>query len=147
MGTRRIGLPRSLAIVALVGATLALGAAPAHAVVAAAGPGAAFAGYATRVVVAPQGGPVTFANADLSDHTLTAADAVLPRRIAKKTRYCKSYGVKSCPLFTSGVVQSGESAEVAGLKRAKAGREYEFQCEIHSGMRGTLVVAGGASDR
>ena len=134
-------------VFALAGATLGLGAAPAHAVVAAAGPGAAVAGYATPVVVAPDGAGVTFANSDLADHTLTASEAKLPRRIAKKTRYCKSYGVRSCPLFTTGVVAGGESATVAGLERAKPGTEYEFVCQIHGGMRGTLVVPGAASNR
>ena len=140
MDTARSLYRRSLVAVA-AGALLALGASPARAVVAAAGPGAFTAGYATPVVVVPDGAPLTFANADLADHTLTS-DAKLPRRIAKKTAYCKTYGVRSCPVFTTPDVSTGESAEVRGLKNASPGRLYEFACRIHSRMRGTLVVAG-----
>ena len=81
----------------------------------------------------------------LADHTLTAADAVLPRKIAKKTKRCRGYSARSCPLFATTVVSPGESAEVEGLNRVKAGRQYEFECQIHGSMRGTLVVAGAAS--
>lgn len=129
----------------LAGALMLAGATPAHAVVAAAGPGAFAAGYATRVVVTPAGGPVTFVNGDAADHTLTAADAKLPKRVAKRTKRCRGYSPRSCPLFTTPVVASGESAEVEGLNRVKAGRQYDFVCQIHGSMTGTLVVAGAAS--
>ena len=129
----------------VLGAMALVALAPAaHAVVAAAGPGASFGGYATRVVVVPRGGPLTFVNGDLADHTLTS-EARLPRRIAKKTPHCKAYGARSCPVFTSPVVPGGESGAVQGLNRVKPGRDYEFMCMIHSGMRGTLIVGGAAT--
>lgn len=143
MRTRRSR--RYFATLAAAGALVLGGALPAHAAVALAGPGAAVAGYATRIVATPDGTPVTFVNADVSDHTVTAADATLRRKAAKKTSYCKAYGVRSCPLFTSGVVPGGESAEVRGLGRAKPGREYEFVCQIHGSMQGTLIVLGTAA--
>lgn len=144
MRTARSISNKVTAMFALAVTALVVGAAPAHAVVGLAGPGASFAGYATPTVVVPRGGPLTFANADLADHTLTS-EARLPRRIAKKTRYCRTYGVRSCPLFTSAIVGAGESAQVAGIQRARPGREYEFRCQIHSGMRGTLVVLGAGA--
>ena len=132
---------RLLVLSGLAGALVLATAAPAHAVVAAAGPGAFTTGYATRVVTTPVGGPVTFANGDVADHTLTSK-ATLPRKVARKTSRCRGYSRTSCPLFTTSVVASGESAAVQGLERVKAGRQYEFVCQIHGSMTGTLVVAG-----
>lgn len=133
------------AILTAVSAMLFAVAGPAHAVVAAAGPGASAAGFATRVVVAPVGGPVTFVNGDVTDHTLTASEAYLPKKVAKRTAHCKGYPKKSCPLFTTGSVGNGDSAEVQGLDRIVAGQQYAFKCEIHSGMTGTLVAAVAAA--
>ena len=118
---------------------------PAHAAVASAGPGASTTGYATPIVVTTAGGPVTFINGDVADHTLTASGKFLPKKLAKKTPHCSGYSRKSCPLFTTGSVGGGDSATVQGLERVAAGREYPFKCEIHSGMTGTLVVAGPAT--
>ncbi len=134
-------------LVAALAALLVLGAAsPAHAVVAATAPGSSVAGYATRAVVAPVGGPVTFFNGDVVDHTLTAFNSYLPKRAARKASWCRGYSLRRCPLFTTGSVNSGESAEVQGLEHVKPGRQYEFYCQIHSGMRGTLVAVGAAQD-
>ena len=136
---------RSLGTILAAGsAGLLLLAGPAHAAVAAAGPGASTAGFATRVVVTPVGGSVTFVNGDVADHTLTASDAYLPKKVARKTAYCKPYPKRACPLFTTGSVGAGDSASVQGLDRLAAG-EYPFRCQIHSGMTGTLVVAGSAT--
>ena len=129
---------------ATASAALLVLAAPAHAVVAAAGPGASSAGFATRVVVAPVGGSVTFVNGDLADHTLTASEVYLPKKVAKKTAHCTGYPKKRCPLFTTGSIGSGDSGPVEGLNRIVAGRQYPFICEIHSGMTGTLVAVGAA---
>ena len=137
---------RTATLVAATGVFLVLVAPAAHAAVAVAGPGAASTGYATPIVVTPQGAPLTFVNGDIADHTVTA-EATLPRRVARKTSYCKSYGVRSCPLFTSGVVPAGESGDVVGVNRAKPGREYEFSCQIHGSMTGTLVVAGAGATK
>ncbi len=114
---------------------------PAQAVVAAAAPGSYSAGYATPVVFTQDGGPVTFVNGDVAVHTVTASDAFLRRKVARKTRRCAPYPKKRCPLFATGSVGSGESKNVSGLKRLKPGKEYAFRCDFHSGMRGTLVVA------
>ncbi|MDQ4142958.1 MAG: cupredoxin domain-containing protein [Actinomycetota bacterium] len=130
----------------LAGALIALGASPAHAVVAAAGPGSFTAGYLTPVVAVPKGGPLTFVNHDVADHSVTAK-ALLSRKVAKKTAYCKSYTPTSCPLFTSAVIVGGESGAVQGLGNAKPGRHYEFACRVHGNMRGILVVAGSGSSR
>lgn len=129
----------------LASAALIVGLIPgrAHALVAAAVPGSFAAGYATPVVATVPGGPLTFFNGDTTSHTLTASDAFLPRRIARKTKRCSRYSSRRCPLFTSGTVGSGESKDVSGLKRVKAGKQYRFICEIHRGMRGTLVVGPG----
>jgi len=118
---------------------LALGA-PAHAVVAAAVPGSFTVGFATPVVFTQVGGPVIFANGDVASHTLTASKDFLPRKVARKTKRCAGYPRDGCPLFSTPVVDSGEEAQVAGLKRVKAGKQYAFRCQIHSGMKGTLVV-------
>jgi plastocyanin len=113
----------------------------AQAVVAAAGPGSFAGTYATPVVFTRVGGPLTFVNGDVASHTLTASDAYLPRRVARRTGRCANYSARRCPLFATGSVGSGESEDVAGLKRVKAGKQYAFRCEIHSSMKGTLVVA------
>jgi plastocyanin len=123
------------------GAAVFLTPGPAQAVVAAAAPGSFFGTYATPVVFTRPGGPLTFVNGDVADHTITASDAYLPRRVALRTKRCDSYSARRCPLFTSGTVGAGDTGEVKGLKRVKAGRQYAFRCDIHSSMRGTLVVA------
>ena len=138
----RFRIRQVLAIGSMTSVALVAAPAPAHAVVAAAGPGAFQTGYATRVVITAKGGPVTFFNGDVADHSLTAADARLPKRIARKTARCRAYSARSCPLFSSPVIAGGQSAEVDGLGRVKPGRQYEFQCVIHNQMKGTLVVAG-----
>ena len=141
----RSRVARLLVLSGLTGALVLATSSPAHAVVAAAGPGAFTTGFATRVVVTPVGGPVTFVNGDVAEHTLTAADATLPKKVAKRTKRCRGYSARSCPLFTTVVVPSGESAPVEGLNRVKAGQQYEFVCQIHGSMTGTLVVAGTPS--
>ena len=114
--------------------------APVHAVVAATVPGSFTAGYATPTVFTRKGGPVTLVNGDVAPHTLTAMNAFLPRRIARKTKRCAGR-LTSCPLFTTKIVDSGESGDVSGLGRVKPGAQYAFRCQIHSTMRGTLIVS------
>jgi plastocyanin len=127
--------------VGLAVATVFLTPGPAQAVVAAAAPGSFAGSYATPVVFTRVGGPLIFVNGDVTDHTITASDAYLPRRVARRTKRCASYSARRCPLFTSGTVGAGETGEVKGLKRVKAGKQYSFRCDFHSSMRGTLVVA------
>ena len=125
--------------VALAAGLLVAIASPAHAVVAAAVPGSFTAGYATRVVVTRVGGPVTFMNGDVATHTDTSK-AYLPKKVARKTKRCGQFSPTRCPLFTSGPVGDGMQGPVAGLKAVKSGKQYEFYCQIHTNMRGTLVV-------
>lgn len=124
------------------GALVVLAASPASAVVAAAGPGSFTTGYVTPVVVAAKGGSLTFFNGDVATHTLTS-EAYLPKKIARKTKRCRSFSRTTCPLFTTRTVGEGESGRVDGLNHVKPGRQYDFYCRVHSGMRGTLVVPGG----
>jgi plastocyanin len=132
----RVLVPAALAALALLAVS-----SPAQAAVAAAGPGASSTGFATRVVVAPVGADVTFVNGDLVDHTLTS-EALLPKKVAKKTPRCKPYGAKRCPLFDSGTVPPGMANELDGLERIVPGTEYPFVCRLHSGMTGTLIAVG-----
>ena len=132
----RVMIPAALAAAAV----LALPG-PAHAAVAAAGPSASSLGFATPVVFAPVGVEVTFFNGDFVDHTLTS-EALLPKKVARKTARCKSFGAKRCPLFDSGNVSTGMANELDGLDRIVAGTEYPFACRIHSGMTGTLIAVG-----
>ena len=115
-------------------------AAPAHATVAAAGPAGFAAGFLTPVVVAPQGEGVTFANADIAPHNLIATDAFIPKKKAKKVKWCSAYDKGKCPLFWSETITAGQSTQVLGLERAKPGKQYGFYCSLHPNMRGTLVV-------
>lgn len=126
----------------IVGASIALVvglASPAKAVVAAAAPGSFAAGWATPVIVTPVGGPVTVANADAAPHQLVANDSFLPRKLAKKAPWCKTYPAKSCPLFWSESVTTGQSAQLLGTQYLKSGEQYPFRCAIHANMTGTLV--------
>lgn len=125
-----------LALAAALGLVVAIPA-PAHAAVAAAVPGYA-AGWATPVVVAPVGGSVTVANLDAAPHHLVAKD-YLPKKIARKTPWCSGYSKKSCPLFWSETVGTGDTAEVQGLENIVSGEQYPFVCAIHSNMTGTLI--------
>jgi plastocyanin len=113
---------------------------PAHAAVAAAAPGGFLAGFATPVVVAAQGEAITFANADVAPHNFVADGVYLPKKEAKKARWCSAYTPKNCPLFWSATVAAGETADVEGVERLEAGKQYPFFCSVHPGMKGTLVI-------
>ena len=89
-----------------------------------AGPGAQYSTYATPVMVVRKGGPLSFSNADLPQHDVTAVDK----------------GPDGLPLFHSKLVGIGEVTPVDGLDRVTAGKSYVFYCSIHPGMKGTLVV-------
>jgi plastocyanin len=112
---------------------------PAQAVVAAAVPGSYAAGWATPVIVTPAGGPVTVANTDIATHQLIADGSFLPKKSAKKAPWCKGFSAKSCPLFWSEVVGTGQSTQVLGLQYIEAGGQYPFRCAIHPNMTGILV--------
>jgi plastocyanin len=88
---------------------------PAHAAVAAAVPGSFAAGFATPVVVAARGEGITFANTDVAPHNFIADGVYLSKKDAKKSKWCSAYSSKTCPLFWSPTISSGESTEVQGL--------------------------------
>lgn len=114
--------------------------APAHAAVAAAVPGSFAAGFATPVVVAAQGEDITFVNADPAPHNFVADGVYLAKKDAKKSRWCTAFSAKTCPLFWSPTIAAGETADVEGLDRLEAGKQYPFFCTVHPGMKGTLVI-------
>ena len=87
-----------------------------------AGPGAYVSTYATPAVVMPQGGTLSFVNADVPQHDVTA----VTKRNGK-------------PIFNSKLVGLGEVTPVNGVDKLASGN-YAFYCTIHPGMTGTLAV-------
>jgi plastocyanin len=108
--------------------------------VAAAGPGGFAAGFATPVVVIEKGEGITFYNGDVPQHDFVATDAFVPRRQAKRTKWCSGFRRGRCPLFWSPKIGAGQSTAVLGLQRVKPGKQYGFFCSLHPNMKGTLVV-------
>lgn len=130
--TIAVGAAAALAVVAVP--------APAHAIVIFSGPGAFATGYTTPVVVAPQGGPLEYVNGDIQPHNVIAFEDFLPKKVAKKTEWCKGYEKKECPIFWSKTVTLGATATVQGLENTESGEQYTFFCSVHPGMKGTLVI-------
>jgi polyvinyl alcohol dehydrogenase (cytochrome) len=89
-----------------------------------AGPGAASTGYATPTMIAQKGGPLSFVNLDAVQHDVVSEDR----------------GPDGRPLFRTPLIGLGETAEVEGMDRVEAGRQYGFFCSLHPGMQGTLAV-------
>lgn len=114
--------------------------APAHAATAAAVPGSYMAGFATPVVVAAQGEAIDFLNTDVAPHNFVADGIFLPKKAAKKTEWCSGYTPKTCPLFWSPTITSGETTTVEGIERLTSGSQYAFLCSLHPSMKGTLVI-------
>ena len=125
-----------LAVLSLVG----LVAAPASAAVAGAGPGGFAAGFVTPVVVTAPGEAITFLNFDVAPHNFVASDAFLPKKLAKKAKWCSGFSKGKCPAFWSPTIVAGESTEVEGVDFLESGARYEFICTLHPNMKGTLVV-------
>jgi plastocyanin len=125
-----------LAACSLVG----LLAAPASSAAAAAGPGGFAAGFITPVVVTAPGEAITFANFDAAPHNFVASDAFLPKKLAKKSKWCSGYDKGKCPVFWSQTITAGQTTEVEGVDLLESGAQYEFICTIHPNMKGTLVV-------
>lgn len=131
--TRRRG--RLTLVAGLVAGLLTLAAAPgASAATIASGPLAASAGYLTPSVSMTVGETVTFMNVDIAAHDVTARKTFRPKRKKGKPR------PPAQPLFKTPLIGFGQSAEVAGLERVRAGQSYEFYCSLHSSMTGTLTV-------
>ncbi|HEX6117697.1 MAG TPA: PQQ-binding-like beta-propeller repeat protein [Solirubrobacterales bacterium] len=89
-----------------------------------AGPGAASTSYATPIATTAVGGTLEFVNLDLAKHDVQSTEKA----------------PDGTPLFSTPLIDFGETAPIAGLDRVSAGKAYEFFCSIHPGMRGTLNV-------
>ena len=87
-------------------------------------PGAASTSYATPVATTSVGGSLNFVNLDVAKHDVTAVEK----------------GPDGKPLFSTPLIDLGETAPVEGLDRVTSGQTYEFFCSIHPGMRGNLSV-------
>ncbi|MGH8997964.1 MAG: hypothetical protein ACRDY7_01075 [Acidimicrobiia bacterium] len=101
--------------------------------------------YVPSTVTITQGETFKFGNYDMcpggagiAGHSL---DEVVPGCTAPP--YTKNNagenGKCTYPRFTSGLVDHGHVHEVAGAADLQKGT-YEFTCQVHSFMRGTLVV-------
>jgi plastocyanin len=115
-------------------------AAPAGAAQVATTPGGFLAGWVPPVVVIAEGEGITYSNADIAPHNFIASDAMLTRKAAKKAKWCSGYDKGKCPLFWSPTIGTGETTEVSGLSKVKAGEQYGFFCSLHPNMQGTLIV-------
>jgi plastocyanin len=116
------GLGRALAVavlVSLLGAAIALGgtitARPVNM-------------FGSAVTTIDQGEQVTFQNADVSGHDVTANQT----------------GDDGAPLFRSVVVSPGSSGPVEGTEYLTTG-SYDFFCSIHPGMEATLEVTSAGT--
>ena len=81
------------------------------------GPGATSYGYLTPIVFVNKGGSASYTNMDVPKHNVSSVDG----------------------LFRSELAGTGETMPVAGVEKLEVG-SYEFVCEPHPNMRGTLVV-------
>lgn len=113
---------------------------PASAAEVATAPGGFIAGFVPPVVVIAEGEAINYTNADLAQHNFVADDAFLPKKAAKKAKWCSGFDRGKCPLFWSPTIGIGEATEVLGLERLAAGDQFGFLCTLHPNMKGTLVV-------
>ena len=88
------------------------------------GPGGAVTGYDTKVVVITQGTELTFVNLDQIAHTVTSVGR----------------DADGDPLF-SGNALPGSTSTIAGTEKLAPG-SYDFFCQFHPNMQGTLIVEG-----
>jgi plastocyanin len=108
---------------------------------AASGPVAQFYGYLTPVVIVEKGGALTYANFDLVLHDFVHLIGPGEKGGPGNKPWCKSFEKGRCPLFWSKKVGLNQTVSVQGLGAVKPGATYTFYCTLHSGMKGTLVVA------
>jgi outer membrane protein assembly factor BamB len=87
------------------------------------GAGAASYGYVTPAAVMSVGGKVTYTNADIVRHNVTAS----------------AKGADGKPLFQSTLAALGERVPVVGADKLKPGT-YAFFCSPHPNMKGQLIV-------
>lgn len=126
-------MPLALAFVAAV-------AGPAAAVPVVTAPGGYQSGFLPPVVVIAPGESIEYTNLDVASHNFVAADAYVPKKSAKKVKWCSGFSKGKCPLFWSPAIGVGETTAVQGLSRVKSGTQYGFLCTLHPNMKGTLVV-------
>ena len=131
---------RPLRLLALSCVFVGLLAAPASAAVVATAPGGFLAGFLPPVVVIEEGEGITYANADVAPHDFVADGHFLPKKAARKVKWCSGFDPGKCPLFWSPKIGAGESTEVEGLERLRSGDQYNFLCTVHPNMKGTLIV-------
>ena len=112
----------------------------AQAAVAVTGPGGFLAGFVPPIVVVAPGEGITYANADIAPHNFVADGHFLPKKAAKKAKWCTAYDKGRCPLFWSPTISLGGRTEVLGLEFVESGNSYAFYCSLHPGMKGTLIV-------
>jgi plastocyanin len=84
--------------------------------------------FGSSVTTIDQGETVTFQNADISGHDVTANQT----------------GDDGAPLFKSELVSPGSSGPVAGTEYLTTG-SYDFYCSIHPGMEATLEVTSAGT--
>jgi plastocyanin len=84
--------------------------------------------YSTPNVTMDQGERLTFQNADIADHNVTASKD----------------GSDGKPLFASKTISTNQESLVDGSQYLTAGT-YEFFCTLHSFMTGTLTVTSAGT--
>jgi plastocyanin len=97
--------------------------------------------YIPSTVHVKRGSTLKFGNYDMWPYGAGIAAHSLEEAIPGCTSppYHTNKGCDRYPLFTSALTDHGYVHEVAGVPNLPPG-EYPFTCQIHSQMRGTLVV-------
>jgi polyvinyl alcohol dehydrogenase (cytochrome) len=100
-------------------------------------------GYLTPEIVMQKGGSLGYSNFDLVRHNVVqdvnADGKALSRAKARHTKWCSQFKRGKCPMFWSKLIGLGQSIDVLGVDRLKAGT-YSFFCTLPPGMKGKLVV-------
>ena len=97
--------------------------------------------YIPSTVRVKQGSTLKFGNYDVWPYGAGIAAHSLEEAIPGCTSppYRTDTGCERYPLFTSALTDHGYVNEVEGVPQLPKG-EYPFTCQIHSQMRGTLIV-------
>jgi plastocyanin len=97
--------------------------------------------YIPSIVHVKQGGHLKFGNYDMFPYGAGIAAHSMEEAIPGCTSppYKTGGGCDRYPRFTSALTDHGYVHNVAGIDKLPKG-EYPFTCQIHSQMRGTLVV-------
>lgn len=112
-----------------------------------AGPGSFMLGYLTPTITISKGDTLAFTNFDVFQHDIVhdvETDGFGGKRNVawcKKVAAGHEHHAGACPVFWSELVAGGDTTEVLGLNRVKAGKTYSFFCTEHHSMKGKLVVS------